>query len=74
MKKQPLHFVTQLGVKRYAYDLNKKAPKMYALLSCEINQYKCFTGEEILPPEQSKIIEQNNFNYTSLRKTKNTKE
>ena len=47
---------------------------MYALLSCEINEYKCFTGEEILPPEQNRIIEQNNFNYTPLRITKNTKE
>lgn len=47
---------------------------MYALSSCEISEYKCFTGEEILPPEQSRIIEQNNFNYTPLRKTKNTKE
>ena len=47
---------------------------MYALLSCEINEYKCFTGEQILPSEQSRIIEQNNFNYTPLRKTKNTKE
>lgn len=43
---------------------------MYALLSCEINEYKCFTGDEILPPEQSRIIEQNDFNYTPLRKTK----
>ena len=50
------------------YDINKEAAKMSALLSGEIDKYEFFTGEEILPSDQSRIIEQVKFTYSPLGK------
>ena len=38
---------------------------MSALSSGKIDKYEFFTGEETLPPDQSKIIEQFKFNSLS---------
>ena len=41
------------------YDtVNREAAKILALSSDEIDEYECFTGEKILPSDQSRIIEQ----------------
>ena len=41
------------------YDVvNREAAKILASSSDKIDKYKCFTGEKILPPDQSRIIEQ----------------
>ena len=40
-------------------NINKKAVKISALSSVKIDKYECLTGEEILPSNQSQIIEQN---------------
>ena len=50
------------------YDIKKEAAKISALLSGKIDKYEYLTGEEILPPDQSRIIEQANFNQFLLRK------
>ena len=40
------------------YDNNKEAAKLSALSSGKIDKYEYLTGEEILPSNQRKIIEQ----------------
>ena len=41
---------------------------MSALLSSKIDKYEYFTGEEILPSDQGRIIEQTKFTYSLLGK------
>ena len=48
----------RLKMKNY---INRKAAKISALSSGNIDQYECFTGEEILPSDQSGMIEQATF-------------
>ena len=43
------------------YDINREAAKISALPSGKIDQCKCLSGEEILPPKQSIVIEQAKF-------------
>ena len=45
------------------YDINIEAAKISALLSSKIDKYEYLTGTEILPPDQSKLIEQTKFTY-----------
>ena len=51
------------------YDINREASKISALLSGKIDKYEYLTGKEILPPDQSRIIEQEKFTYSPLGKT-----
>ena len=39
------------------YDTNREAAKISALLSYKIDKYEYLAGEEILPFDQSRIIE-----------------
>ena len=50
------------------YDINREAAKISALSSGKIDKYEYLTGEEILPSDQSRIIEQANFTYSLLGK------
>ena len=51
------------------YDINREAVKISALTSGgKIDKYEYFTGEEILPSDQSRIIEQTKFTYSLLGK------
>ena len=50
------------------YDIKKEAAKILALLSAKIDKYEYLTGEEILPSDQSRIIEQAGFRYSPLDK------
>ena len=50
------------------HDINRKAAKILALSSRKINKYEYLTGEEILPSDQSRIIEQAKFTYSPLGK------
>ena len=50
------------------YDINKQAAKMSALSSGKINQCEYLTSKEILPSEQSEIIERAKFTYSPLGK------
>ena len=50
------------------YDINREAAKISALSSGKIDKYEYLTGEEILPSDQSRIMEQAKFTYFSLGK------
>ena len=50
------------------YDNNREAAKISALSSGKIGKYKYLTGEEILPFNQQKVIEQAKFTYSLLGK------
>ena len=54
--------------KKLQYDINREAAKISALLSGKIDKYEFLTGEEILPFDQSRIIEQAKFTYSPLGK------
>ena len=43
--------------------VNRETAKMSALSSCKIEKYEYFNGEEVLPSDQSRIIEQAKFLY-----------
>ena len=49
-------------------DVNGEAAKISALSSGKIDKYEYLTGEEILPSDQSRIIEQAKFTYSPLSK------
>ena len=51
------------------YDSNTEAVKVSALSSGKIDKYHFFTDEEILPSDESRIIEQAKFTYFPLGKT-----
>ena len=55
--------------KKLQCDINRKAVKISALSSGKIDKQDYLTGEEILLPDQSRIIEQTKFAYFPLRKT-----
>ena len=48
--------------------INRDAAKILASLSWKINKYEFLTGEDILPPDQSRIIEKSAFTYSPLGK------
>ena len=50
------------------YNINKEAAKISALSSGKIDKYEVLTGEEIFPSDESRIIEQAKFTYSSLLK------
>ena len=47
-------------------DVNREAVKISLLSSGKINKYEYLTGEEILPFDQSRRIEQAKFAYSLL--------
>ena len=52
--------------KKLQYDINRKAAKIPA--SGKIDKHEDFTGKEILPPHQKRVIEQAEFIYSPLGK------
>ena len=50
------------------YDINREAANISALSSGRIDKYEYLTGQEILPSDQSRIIEQAKFTYFPLGK------
>ena len=50
------------------YDIDREAGKISALSSGKIHKYEYITGENILPPNQQKIIEQTRSTYSPLGK------
>ena len=50
------------------YNINREVAKISALSSGKIDKYEYLTGEEILPPDQNRIIEQVKFIYSPLGK------
>ena len=54
--------------KKLQYEFNRKAAKISALSSGKIYRYEYLTGEDILPFDQSRIIERAIFTYSPLGK------
>ena len=50
------------------YDISRKEAKVLALSSSKFDKYEYVTEEEILPSDQSRIIEQAKFAYVPLSK------
>ena len=50
------------------YDINRETEKISALSSGKTDKYEFLTGKEILPSDQSRIIEQVKFTYSPLSK------
>ena len=50
------------------YDINWETARVSALSSGKIDKYEYLTGEEILPPDQRRVIEQVQFAYSLLGK------
>ena len=50
------------------YDINREALKISPLSSEKIDKYEYLTGEEILPSDQKRVIEEAKFTYTPLGK------
>ena len=58
----------QLQTKNCNTILTAKHWKKLALVSEKIDKYESFTGEEILPRDQKRLIEKANFAYSPLGK------
>ena len=54
--------------KRLQHKINRKAAKIQASSSGIIDKHEYLTGEQILPTDQSRMIEQAKFTYSSLQK------
>ena len=54
--------------KKWQDDIYREAAKISALSFGKTNKYKYLTGEEILPSDQNRIIEQAKFAYSALGK------
>ena len=50
------------------FNINREVAKISALWSGKIVKYQYLTGEEILPSDQSRIIEQAKLTYSPLAK------
>ena len=48
------------------YDINREAAKISALSPVKSSKHEFLTAEEILPSDQSRIIEQAKFTYFPL--------
>ena len=57
----------KLRDEKLQYDINKEAAKI-SVLSGKVDKYEYLTGEEILPSDQSRVIEQAKFTCSPLRK------
>ena len=53
---------------KFQFDINREAAKISALSLRKIDKQEYLTGEEILLPEQSRMIKQTKFTYFPLDK------
>ena len=58
----------QIKDEKLQYNINREAVKISALSSGKSDKYEYLAGEEILPSDQSRIIEQAKFSYSPLGK------
>ena len=59
----------KLKMKKVKYDIDREVAKILVISSEKIDKYEYLTDEEILPSDQSRIIEQGKFAHSSLGKT-----
>ena len=50
------------------YDINRETAKISTWSSEKIDKYENLSGEEILPPDQRRVIEQAKFAYSPIGK------
>ena len=62
--------IDKIRAEKLQYDINREAAKISALSSGKIDKYKYLTGEEILPSDQSRIMEQAKFTYSFEKQRK----
>ena len=58
----------QIKDERLQYNINREAAIIWVLSSGKIDKYEYLTNEEIIPSDQSSIIEQAKFTYSPLGK------
>ena len=58
----------QIRDEKIKYDINREEAKISTLSSGKILKYEYLTGEDILPSNQQKVIEQAKFTYSPLGK------
>ena len=56
-------------MKNHNHNINREAAKIFAISSGKVDPYKYLTGEEILPSDKNRMIEQPRFGYYPLEKT-----
>ena len=56
----------QIRDEKLQYDISREAAKILVLSLGKIDKYEYLTGEEILPSNQKKMIEQAKFTYSQL--------
>ena len=55
-------------MKKVQYDISRESAEISALSSGKLDKYEFLSGEEILPSDQTRIIEQAKFTYSPLGK------
>ena len=55
-------------MKKEQYDISRESAEISALSSGKLDKYEFLSGEEILPSDQTRIIEQAKFTYSPLGK------
>ena len=58
----------QIRDEKLQHNINREASKISTLSSGNIQKYEYLTGEDILPSNQQKMIEQAKFTYSPLGK------
>ena len=58
----------KIRYEKLQYNINREAAKILALSSGKIDKYEFLTGEEISPFDQSRMIKQAKFTYSSSEK------
>ena len=58
----------KIKYEKLQYQINREPAKISVLLSGKIDKYEYFTGEEILPSDQSRVIEPATFKYYPIDK------
>ena len=61
--------IDKIRNEKLQYDIDREAAKISALSSGKIDKYEYLTNDEILPPDESRIIEQAKFTYYHLSRT-----
>ena len=68
MQKLTMTIDDKIKDEKLKYDINREAANISALSSGKIDKYEYLTGEEILPSDQNRIIEQAKFRHSPLSK------
>ena len=61
--------IDKIRNEKLQYDIDREAAKISALSSGKIDKYEYLTNDEILPPDESRTIEQAKFTYSPLSRT-----